>query len=412
MTRPVVTPSVFQLIRRITPRQSALSGMLALGLLSACAPDKNESAGDVADAGLADTQVGEEYAWLELPPGFPLPAIPDDNPLTPEKAELGRHLFYDTRLSANQTMSCASCHLQELAFTDGRPQGIGSTGEVHPRSSMSLVNVGYLSTLTWSNPLMTSLEYQALLPIFGRSPVELGMADQEDELLRRLGESEYADLFEQAFPGETPAISLLHITQALASFQRTIISGNSPFDRYMQGDVEALSPSALRGLELFFSERAECFHCHGGFTFTDSVDHAGVGQAARPFHNTGLYNVDGEGAYPENNQGILEVTGLAEDMGAFRAPTLRNIAVTAPYMHDGSIADLNAVLDHYAAGGRTISEGEYAGVGSESPFKSPLVRGFVLSESERADLIAFLESLTDETLLTDPRFSNPFAESP
>jgi len=412
MFRPVVTASVLPFIGRRIRRSCALWGVLAAAAVSACAQDTGDSINEFADAGMADTQVSQEYAWLELPPGFPLPAIPDDNPLTPEKAELGRYLFYDTRLSANQTMSCASCHLQELAFTDGRPQGLGSTGEFHPRSSMSLVNVGYLSTLTWSNPLMTSLEYQALLPLFGRSPVELGMADQEAELFRRLGESEYADLFEQAFPGETPAISLLHVTQALASFQRTIISGNSPFDRYMQGDVGALSASALRGLELFFSERAECFHCHGGFTFTDSVDHAGVGQAARPFHNTGLYNLDGNGAYPEDNQGILEVTGRAEDMGAFRAPTLRNIAVTAPYMHDGSIADLNAVIDHYAAGGRTISEGEYAGVGSESPFRSPLVRGFVLSESERADLIAFLESLTDETLLTDPRFSNPFVESP
>jgi cytochrome c peroxidase len=404
--------SVIYRTRQRRLRPLGLVGVLAVVVLDACADTASEPANESSDTGLADAGVSEEYAWLELPPGFPLPAIPDDNPLTPEKAELGRYLFYDTRLSANQTMSCASCHLQELAFTDGRPQGIGSTGEVHPRSSMSLVNVGYVSTLTWSNPLMTSLEYQALLPMFGRSPVELGMADQEDELFRRLAESEYADLFEQAFPGVTPAISLLHITQALASFQRTLISGNAPFDHYMQGEIEALSPSELRGLELFFSERAECFHCHGGFTFSDSVDHTGLAETARPFHNTGLYNLDGQGAYPGNNQGILEVTGRAEDMGAFRAPTLRNIAVTAPYMHDGSIADLNGVIDHYAAGGRTISEGEFAGVGSDSPLKSPLVRGFVLSESERADLIAFLESLTDETLLTNPRFSNPFIELP
>jgi cytochrome c peroxidase len=381
-------------------------------LVGACADSTTDQGDDSTDAGVTDAQVNQAYSWLELPPGFPLPFIPDDNPLTPEKAELGRYLFYDTRLSANQTMSCASCHLQELAFTDGRPQGIGSTGEVHPRSSMSLVNVGYLSTLTWSNPLMTSLEYQALLPLFGRSPVELGMADQEQELFRRLAESEYAELFARAFPDQEPAISILHITQALASFQRIIISGDSAFDRYMQGDVAALSPSARRGLELFFSERAECFHCHGGFTFTDSVNHDGASGVARPFHNTGLYNIDGLGAYPETNQGILEVTGRDEDMGAFRAPTLRNIAVTAPYMHDGSIPDLNGVIDHYAAGGRTVTEGEYAGVGAENPLKSPLIRGFVLSESERADLIAFLESLTDEQLLTNPRFSNPFTQSP
>jgi cytochrome c peroxidase len=385
---------------------------LAGSLVGACGDEPTDPNESTADTGVADVDVAEEYAWLELPPGFPLPAIPDDNPLTPEKAELGRYLFYDTRLSENQTMSCASCHLQELAFTDGRPQGIGSTGEVHPRSSMSIVNVGYLSTLTWSNPLMTSLEYQALLPLFGRTPVELGMADQEDELIRRLAESEYADLFDEAFPTDAPGITIRKVTHALASFQRTIISGNSPFDSYMQGDIDAMSTSARRGLELFFSERAECFHCHGGFTFTDSVDHDGLSSSARPFHNTGLYDLDGEGAYPENNQGILEVTGREEDMGAFRAPTLRNIALTAPYMHDGSIPDLNGVIDHYAAGGRTIAEGEYAGVGSESPLKSALVRGFVLSDSERTDLIAFLESLTDETLITNPRFSNPFADAP
>jgi cytochrome c peroxidase len=129
-----------------------------------------------------------------------------------------------------------------------------------------------------------------------------------------------------------------------------------------------------------------------------------------PYHNTGLYNVDGKGAYPEPNTGVYSVTLDPEDMGKFKAPTLRNIAVTAPYMHDGSIATLSEVLDHYAAGGRTIAAGPNKGVGSKNPLKDPLVQGFELSKQQRADVIAFLESLTDEAFLTDPAFADPFAD--
>jgi cytochrome c peroxidase len=162
-------------------------------------------------------------------------------------------------------------------------------------------------------------------------------------------------------------------------------------------------------MDLFFSERLECFHCHGGFNFSDAVDHARLPEPERAFHNTGLYNVDGNGAYPPGDRGLLALTGNPADMGRFKAPTLRNIAVTAPYMHDGSIATLEEVIDHYAEGGRTIASGPDAGVGSASPLKDPFVSGFVLSDRERADLVAFLESLTDESFLTDPRFSDPFA---
>jgi cytochrome c peroxidase len=338
--------------------------------------------------------------------------VPADNPMTPEKIELGRHLFYDNRLSGNQTQSCSSCHLQEFAFTDGRSRGVGSTGEVHPRGSMSLANVGYLTTLTWSNPLMTSLEYQALVPMFGDRPIELGMGGREEELLQRLAAAPYADLFAAAFPNEEPAISMLHITRALATFQRSLVSGNSDYDRYILGDVGALSPEALRGLELFFSERAECFHCHGGVTFADSIQHAGAPNGARPFHNTGLYNLDEFGSYPDDNPGTIEITGDEGDRGAFRAPSLRNIEVTAPYMHDGSIGSLSEVIDHYAAGGRTIEDGPYAGIGADNPNKSNLVRGFILTEQEKADLIAFLHSLTDDEFLTDPRYASPFEATP
>jgi cytochrome c peroxidase len=166
----------------------------------------------------------------------------------------------------------------------------------------------------------------------------------------------------------------------------------------------------VRGYDLFNGHPFECFHCHGTFNFNDSIAYVGNEGTSPIFHNTGLYNIDGNGAYPEPNTGVHEITGLAADMGSFRAPTLRNIAVTAPYMHDGSIATLSEVLDHYAAGGRHLSDGPFAGQGSSNPLKSNLLTGFELSEQARADAIAFLESLTDEAFLSDPRFGNPWKD--
>src|ERR1700689_152268 len=164
------------------------------------------------------------YAW-NLPRNFPRPDVPATNPMSEAKAELGRHLFYDTRLSGNGTQSCATCHEQERAFTDGRARAVGSTGEVHPRGSMSLVNVAYAAALTWGNPSLTRLEDQALVPMFGTHPVELGLSKDEPGLLERLrAESRYQALFAQAFGGDGEPFSLDHVTQALAAFERTIIS--------------------------------------------------------------------------------------------------------------------------------------------------------------------------------------------
>lgn len=350
------------------------------------------------------------YEW-DLPPGFPVPRVPEDNPMSEAKVELGRFLFYDTRLSGNQTQSCASCHQQALGFTDGRPNGIGSTGEVHPRSAMGLTNIAYTARLTWANPVLDLLEQQAMAPMFGEAPVELGLSGLEAELIARLErDPAYPMMFAEAFPSDPDPISIGNVVRAIACFERTLISGNSAYDRYTyQGDDAALSESARRGRELFDSERLECFHCHGGFNFSDNVQHDGTVAAEVAFHNTALYNIDGRGGYPEPNRGIYEHTADRRDMGRFRAPTLRNIAVTAPFMHDGSIATLEEVLDHYAAGGRTITEGPNAGIGSESPIKSIFLHGFTLTEQERADVLELLRSLTDEELLTDPRFSSPFA---
>jgi len=331
--------------------------------------------------------------------------------MSAEKVELGRHLFYDVRLSLNETQSCATCHEQALAFTEGRPHAIGSTGEKHRRNSMTLANVAYNSVLTWANPVLKTLEMQAAVPLFGDNPVELGFSGKEQVLLDRLkAEPMYPRMFAAAFPEDEFPIDLYNVVRALASFQRRLISGNSPYDAFANGDdPDAISESAKRGSRLFFGERFECHHCHGTFALNNSVTWEGQTVAPIFYQNDALYNLDGQGAYPERDQGLAEVTGRAEDMGRFRPPTLRNIAVTAPYMHDGSIATLREVLsDHYARGGRRIETGPDAGDGALSPLKSGFVSGFSITPGEVDDLLAFLESLTDERFLTDPSLANPW----
>jgi cytochrome c peroxidase len=353
-----------------------------------------------------------EFRW-DLPAGFPEPRVPRDNPMSVAKVELGRHLFYDRRLSADETANCATCHQQGFAFTDPRPHPVGITGQLHPRSSMSLANVAYSPVLTWSNLRIQRLEQQALVPMFGEDPVEMGLAGREAELIGRVQrEPRYRLLFPAAFPGEKDPYTLANITRALSAFERTLLSGRSAYDRALAGDRTAMTPAARRGEQLFLSERLECFHCHGGFNFTGTIDYAGKASPEIEFHNTGLYNIDGKGGYPAPNIGLMEHTGDSADMGSFKAPTLRNVAVTAPYMHDGSIATLDEVVEHYMAGGRTIAEGPNAGVGNASPLKSAFVPGFSLTAEGRGDLVAFLASLTDSTFLSDPRFADPWPAAP
>jgi len=345
---------------------------------------------------------------LELPQGFPRLRVPAENTLTEPKIKLGRHLFYDTRLSLDQTLSCATCHKQDLAFTDGRATAVGVTGEVHPRSAMTLANVAYAATLNWANPIEHQLEKQALTPLFGETPIEHGLSGREDVVLAALREDSVTlARFEQAFPDDSNPVSILNLARALASFQRTLISGNSPYDQYVRGQSAAISERAKRGRDLFFSERLECFHCHGGFNFSQGVDHEAMVFSEPQFHNNGLYNIDNVGDYPEDNQGLYVFTGRPEDRGRFKPPTLRNIALTAPYMHDGSIPTLSEVIDHYAAGGREITEGPFQGDGRKNPNKSTFVTGFFITENEKEDLLEFLNSLTDEEFVTNPAFGPP-----
>jgi cytochrome c peroxidase len=360
---------------------------------------------------LAAVFLGQDanFAW-NIPAPFPRPAVPPDNPMTPAKVELGRYLFYDQRMSVNGKASCASCHRQELAFTDGRPQAEGTTGEKHPRSSMSLANAGYNALLTWANPSLRSLEEQARIPIFGTEPVELGLKGQEDRFLSDVSKDPvYQRLFPQSFPAETNLYTMANVTKAIAAFERTLISVRSPYYRYRYGNQpDAISEAAKRGEVLFFSsQKAGCFQCHGSWNFDSGVRYEGGRVPRIPFFNTGLYNLAGPLSYPSPNTGLHQFTNRAQDVGKFRVPTLRNIAVTAPYMHDGSVATLADAIDHYAAGGRTIASGANAGIGHDNPNKSPTVAGFKLSDAEKKDLVAFLESLTDSEFLHNPRFADP-----
>ncbi|MEO1338793.1 MAG: MbnH family di-heme enzyme, partial [Myxococcota bacterium] len=344
--------------------------------------------------------------WSALLPtaDFPPPRVPDDNPMSLQKVELGRRLFYDRRLSGNETQSCGSCHELARGFSDGLAVSEGSTGELTPRNSMALGNVAYATTLTWGNPLLRTLEAQVLIPMFGEDPVELGLSGRDGEMLERLRrDSLYPSQFRRAFDGDPDPINIANIAKAIAAFQRTLITFNSPYDRATyKGEPEAMSDAARRGELLFFSEKFECFHCHGGANFSAATVTARSQFLELAFFNNGLYNVDGEGGYPVGNTGVHEITNDPRDMGRMRPPSLRNIAVTAPYMHDGSLATLDDVLDHYARAGTLTPDGPNAGDGALSPLKNDFIVGFTFEGTEREDLKAFLNSLTDPDFLSNP----------
>jgi len=310
----------------------------------------------------------EEYI-IEVPDHFPDPGfyLPEDNPMTVGKVELGKMLFFDPVLSRDSSISCASCHLPEHSFSAPKRSSFGAEGTAGRRQSPALINVLYGQSFFWHGSV-SSLERQILSPLES----EIEMDNTMEEVISRLAaDPDYMDMFEKVF-GEGPTPN--HITDAIASFERTLISADSPFDRYQAGDETALNESQLRGMELFFGEKAECFHCHGGFNFT-----------FEEFHNNGLYE-------QYDDLGRWEVTGKESDKGKFKVPTLRNIEYTFPYMHDGSMNSLEEVVDHYASGG------------ANHPQKSGLIRRFILSEQEKEDLVNFLKALSDPSFLENPAF--------
>ena len=393
-----------------------LAGLLFLGAVG-CGGGGSTSGGSQppspAPTEPAPTPSGPT-AWVwDLPPGFPVPLVPAENPMSEEKFQLGRHLFYEKKLSVTEDTSCSTCHEQNRAFTDGRPRAIGATGEVHPRNAQGLANIAYAPTLTWNNPNETRLANQLLTPLFGEDPVELGLSGLEDLLFERLrAEALYQELFAAAFPDEVDPFTIENLAFAIEVFELALISGRSPYDRYIYGgDEDALSEGAKRGMDHFFSENLDCTHCHGGSNFASALNHEGNQSDSTPFENNGLYNIGGTGNYPADNQGLYEFTGRERDKGRMKPPSLRNICVTDPYMHDGSLTTLEEVIDHYERGGTRIDSGPLAGDGRDSPNKSDFITGFLLSRQGKVDVVEFLCSLTDDEFLANPRFSDPFASA-
>jgi cytochrome c peroxidase len=326
-------------------------------------------------------------------------ALPEANPLTEESVELGRRLFYDTRLSGNNQVSCATCHVQRLAFTDGRRTAIGASGRPLAFNSMSLANLMWGPRHFFWNGRSASLEEQALVPIQHPDEMDQDLDELPDELA---SDPEYVRLFAAAY-GEISAESIVF---ALASFERTLVSSNSRYDHFLRGEAR-LSDLEEHGRKLFMAHPdvkvslrgGNCIDCHSQFLTS------GFNTSFDGFANNGLD--DDANLAP----GLAEVTGRDEHRGLFKTPTLRNIALTAPYMHDGRFNTLEEVLDHYNEGIKASST------------LSPLIReagndelkpsdriSLNLTEDEQTAIIAFLHTLTDERFVTDPRFSNPFPE--
>jgi cytochrome c peroxidase len=314
------------------------------------------------------------------------------------RAELGRQLFYDRRLSGDGRSACASCHRQEHGFGDGRPTARAADGAALPRNTPGLLNMDALPAYGWANPGAQELRAQVARPLFATHPAEMGVAGNEALVLARLrADGAYRAGFAAAFPGDADPLRWGRVLDALAAFTASLVARDTPYDRYLaSADSAALSGAALRGMELFFSPGLACAHCHS--------DVARPGAPPRPAQAAYLANGAGRSA----DRGLAEANGRRADAYRFRVPPLRNVALTAPYMHDGSLASLEAVLRFYESGGRR-------GAGPEperAAARHPLVAGFALSDRERQDLIAFLQALSDRSALHNPVFADPALASP
>jgi cytochrome c peroxidase len=247
-------------------------------------------------------------------------------------------------------------------------------------------------------------------PITGDSPIELGTTkDKEAEVLSRFENNEtYQKMFKEAFPDVANPFTMEYIVKAIASFSRTLNSFNSPYDKYLRGDKTALNESQIKGMNLFMGEEAECFHCHDGNNFSDSTADLKSYYVTQFFHNIGLYNVNGDGSYPFGNQGLYEITKDNNDKGRFKAPTLRNVEFSFPYMHDGSMATLEEVIELHSNGGRVITSGVNAGDGRTNPYQDADFASRNFTTEQKDDLVNFLKALSDREFINNPKISNPF----
>tara|TARA_X000000950_G_scaffold42027_2_gene46233 strand:- start:12142 stop:13230 length:1089 start_codon:yes stop_codon:yes gene_type:complete len=301
---------------------------------------------------------------INIPNGFPLMQIPSDNPMTVEGVELGEKLFFDPILSADNSISCATCHIKSNSFSQQSQYSVGIDGIAGFRNASALINLGWNSSYNWDGSA-SSLEEQAFEPV--TNPIE--MHNEWGNVETELNQNEqYRDLFKKAF--NIDYIDSVHVVKAIAQFERSLVSYNSKYDKFIRQEIQ-LTPSELNGLTIFNTEKGDCFHCHGTNLFTND-----------DFHNNGL---DTE---PFSDLGLAIVSGNSEDAGKFRTPTLRNIELTAPYMHDGRFSTLEEVIDHYNSGGHYSS--------TVDPLMKKLGIGLLLTNQEKADLIAFLKTLTDD----------------
>jgi cytochrome c peroxidase len=334
-----------------------------------------------------------------------------ENPFSKAKASLGRYLFYDRRLSFNQTKACASCHDPKFSFTDSYRRSTGALGDNLQHNAPPLINLVFNKYLTLADSSLHFPEQQIKNPLFHNKPIEMGWGGNEALIMDRLKRDPfYSQQIRLVFRGEAEPFTKKNIEYAIGSFIKTILSFNSVFDRYHQsGNADMLSATEKRGMNLFFSEKLACSRCHGGINFSAPLITDRDGRKLY-YQNTGLYNVDEKGLYPAYDQGLIEFTGNTMDMGKYRIPTLRNLLFTAPYFHDGSAATLEEVITVYENGGRNIISGAHAGDGRKNPYKSNLINGFRLTSQEKNDLIRFLLSLSDSSVCNNPFYANPFKQ--
>ncbi|MBK7230761.1 MAG: di-heme enzyme [Saprospiraceae bacterium] len=316
--------------------------------------------------------------------------------------ELGHHLFFDQQLSPNSAKACASCHEPQFAFSDGYKKSVGLYGDHVIRNAPSLINVRDRFALTWANDTLTSLEQQMLRPMFGDTPPEMGVKGHEELVLKNIAKrKEYLEAFARIFPNDQAPINFINIIHAIASYEKKLISYNSPYDRFLESkDTVEFGYRAKRGMDLFFSDRLSCGNCHNGRNL-DEPDRG------FEYSNVGLYFCDEW--YPNKDMGLFSITKDSIDIGRFRIPSLRNVALTAPYFHDGSTESLDEVLEIYSRGGRINLLGDCKGDGSLHPNRDPRMADFTLTKEEKTDVLHFLFALTDTSYLANPYFRNPFA---
>ncbi len=319
---------------------------------------------------------------------------------------LGRYLFFDRRLSINNTRSCGTCHNPQFAFTDGYKRSLGAYADLHQRNTQPLFNLSYLKYFTAADSTLHSPLQQMDNPLFNTHPVEMGVKGNEDIILKKIkGDKLYQKLFSNA----NREITFENIKLAINDFIFSLQSNSSNYDKHVKGDTNALNKSEKRGLQLFFSSELKCTSCHGGDNFsTPSITNEKSDTLF--YFNTGLYNLDDKGAYPKYDEGLFQLTQNMADIGKFRVPTLRNLAYTAPYLHDGSAASLMEIINIYANGGRQIKEGINKGNGVINPNKHIFINGFLISETDKIHLNNFLLSLSDSSFIQNKNYQNPFTE--